>query len=490
MSKFYKTGAYKLYSKTGITILIIATVLFGFSLTKGILPAAVLIGLIFALFAINKIYHTPSLALNSLLIISFLATGLTRLMPLPLGLSIDFILLLTWIILFFKGFKGADWAVKNNSLTYCLAIWMLYCFLELFNPEAKSMLAWVYAVRGLALNGTLLVPLIFLVYNKRKDCNTFINIWFTASILLGLYGAKQYWLGLFAFEQAWLDAGGDVTHVLFGVFTRMFSFLSDANQFGSSQAHAALVAVIFFSGEDKIGRKIFYLLTAIVSFYGMVISGTRGAIIIPIVGFSVYLALSKNYKVLIMGSVLGGLILYMIAFTFVLNSVAPIRRMRTAFNATEDLSFQERLKNRANLDLYMDDKPFGGGIGSAGVWGKRFSPGNFLADFETDGQYVRIYAETGIVGLYLYYLIHIIIIGKMILISWKLKNHKLRILTIGFTSGTIALMVSNYGAAVTIALPSSVLVVWSMAFVYMAPKWDRGEVFPLFGNNLKTKIKN
>ena len=487
MSDFDKTGAYKIYTKLGLGILLFVIVLVGYAMSENSQVIFILIGLTTSLYLIYKIYQKPSIALNGLLFISFFAVGLTRLIPLPLGLSVDFILLLSWIILFFKGFNGADWSIKNNSLTYCLAVWMLYCFFELFNPDAESMLAWFYAVRGLALYGIFLVPLIFLVYNKRKDCTTFTNIWFAVSIFLGLYGAKQYWFGLFAFEQAWLDQGGAVTHVLWGEFTRMFSFSSDANQFGSSQAHAAMVAVIFSFGENRIGRKIFYYITAIVCFYGMVISGTRGAIIIPLVGFAVYLILSRNYKTLILGSVLGGVLLYIIAFTFVFHNVAPIRRMRSAFSATEDASFQVRIENRVMLDSYMADKPFGGGIGSAGVWGKRFSLGNFLADFETDGQYVRIYAETGIVGLYLYYIIHIIIIGKMILISWKLNKPKLRNLMIGFTCGTIALMVVNYGAAVTIALPSSVLVLWSMAFVYLSPKWDKDEEYPVFGDTKNLK---
>ncbi len=59
----------------------------------------------------------------------------------------------------------------------------------------------------------------------------------------------------------------------------------------------------------------------------------------------------------------------------------------------------------------------------------------------------------------------------------------------GFTAGVIALMVVNYGAAVTIALPSSVIVIWSMAFVYMAQKWDKGEEYPVFGDLSKVKAK-
>lgn len=306
-------------------------------------------------------------------------------------------------------------------------------------------------------------------------------IWFSFSAFLGLYGAKQYLIGVFAFEQAWLDGGGHVTHVLWGRFTRMFSFLSDANQFGCSQAHVGTVAIILASSTKKIGLRLAYGIAGLVCFYGMFISGTRGAIVIPIISFGVYLLLSKNFKVVMIGTAVGSIALYILVFTHIGHGIEPIRRMRTAFNATEDASFLVRVENRERLDRYLSDKPFGGGIGSAGVWGQRFSPSHFLAHFETDGHYVRIKAETGPVGLYLYIVLHLIIIGKMLKISWDLKNRKLRAEMGGLTAGIIGLMAANYSAAVTIGLPTSTLVYCSMAFVFMSPYWDKGLRYPKFG---------
>ena len=51
------------------------------------------------------------------------------------------------------------------------------------------------------------------------------------------------------------------------------------------------------------------------------------------------------------------------------------------------------------------------------------------------------------------------------------------------TVGIIGLMTANYSAAVTIGLPTSVLVYWSMAFVFMSPKWDKSEAIPAVLND-------
>lgn len=471
-SPFNNTGSFKIYSTIGLISISIATILLGIAIAFNPLIILGVLALIFVIYFVSKSLKSPKFALNALLLFSFFVIGLTRLLPLPLGLLLDVLLVLIFIFIFIKEFKHLDWSVTKNVLTIALLVWMLFCILEIFNIEAVSIEAWFYSVRDMALRPILLVPLIFLAYNKKSDLKVFINIWFTASIFLSLYSGKQYFIGLFPFEQHWLNTEGYVTHIIFGKFTRMFSFSSDANQFGNSVAHAGSVAMIFLFGEKNKIRRLFYIITAFTCFFGMFMSGTRGAIVVPIISIGAYLVLSKNYIILSIGSVVGGILLYLLVFTMVLQSVAPIRRMRTAFDPN-DASLLVRVENRRLLENYLKDKPLGGGIGSAGVWGKRFSPGTFLADFETDGHYVRVYAETGIVGLTLYYIVHFLIIGKMILISWKIKDQKLRTQAIGLTTGVIACFVANYSAPVTVSLPSNVVVYWCMAFVFIIDKWAK-----------------
>lgn len=472
---FHKTGSHKIYSTKALLIGLVGIICTSYIFSKGLKGPIAALGLLVAIIVCTTIIKKPKIGLNIALLMSFLISGLSRISNLPFGLSIDFIMALIWLAIIFKSYNGYDWSPMKNLLTYCLGIWFIYCSLQLLNPFAVSFLAWFYAVRGLAMYSITIVPLLFLIMRKENDYQNFLYIWFAFSVALGLYGAKQFLVGVFHFEQVWLDTTGHVTHVLWGKFTRMFSFLSDANQFGSSQAHVATVAAIIAIGEKKLLRKIMFVITALICFYGMFISGTRGAIIVPIVGFGSYLLLSKNFKVLSLGTIIGATLLYMLIFTHVLHGVEQVRRMRTAFNAEEDASFNVRIENRENLAIFMSDKPFGGGIGSAGVWGQRFSPNNFLSNFETDGHYVRIHAETGIIGLTLYYILYALIILKMVLISWKLKNPKLKNIMTAFTCGLISVMVVNYGAAVTIGLPTSLVTMWCMAFVFMSPKWDKKE---------------
>ena len=481
---FSKKGSNRLYTPLGLALLTISVVLIAYLFSSPIwnLVLPILLGATAVLMLIIKNNSRPYLTLRAIVFAAFFVNALTRVLPLPLGLSVDILILLSWLTIFFKSYQGTvDWSPIKNIFTYCLTIWALYCFLQLLNPLAVSTMAWFYASRGLALYACLTLPLIFLLFNKRSDMKWFINVWFTVSILMGLYGAKQYWFGLFGFEQTWLDHHGYLTHIIWGKFTRMFSFASDANQFGICQAHCGIVATIMAIGEVNKRRRLFFIATAIVTYYGMIISGTRAAVIVPGIGILIYLILSRNYRILIIGSIVLSCTYVFLAHTYLLNNIAPVSRMRSVFHADRDESYRVRLANREILKVYMKDKPFGGGIGSAGNWGNRFSPNTFLAEFETDGMYVRIYAETGIVGYYIYCVLYIIILTKMVLISWKLKTPKLRFLALGLTCGIFGIMTSNYSAENSLGLPTSIIFLWSFALVWMTQKWDKGEEYPTFG---------
>lgn len=78
-----------------------------------------------------------------------------------------------------------------------------------------------------------------------------------------------------------------------------------------------------------------------------------------------------------------------------------IRRMRTTFRPTQDASFNVRKENQKKLALYLKDKPFGEGLGLSGGNARRFSS-RLTANIPNDSTYVKIWVETGIVGLILF----------------------------------------------------------------------------------------
>lgn len=472
MSNFEHTGSKVLLKKKGIFIFSIFSIALLYVLPKGVALLGVVIALVSITVLMINIYRYTGNAVKIIFLLTFFVAGLTRIIPFSFGLGIDGLLLLAWLSLFLQG-KRFSWKFASNFSTFAFLSWGVFCILEILNPLSPSLLAWFYAVRGLSLQQALFIPLFFILFTNRSDYNFFFKAWFVLSIILGLYAAKQFWIGVFGFEQRWLDQGGAVTHVLWGKFTRMFSFLSDANQFGNAQAHTAIVATIITLGKHSMKWKIASGITALICFYGMIISGTRGAIIVPGVAFIVFMILNRNVKMLVIGAIMGAVSFHVLANTHVLHGVEAVRRMRTAFSATDDASFNVRLENRRILDQYMEDKPFGGGIGSAGVWGQRFSPDSFLAHFETDGHYVRIYAETGVVGLSIYLLLFVGLLIKMCMITWRIQDKGLKNICAAFTGGFAAIMAANYSAAVIIGLPTAGVVCFHIAYVIMAEKWDK-----------------
>ncbi len=272
--------------------------------------------------------------------------------------------------------------------------------------------------------------------------------------------------GVDSFEQAWLDSGPGKQHVLFGKL-RVFSFYSDAGQFGAAQAHAFVVATILFLRPSlPLGQKIFYGLAASLGLVGMMISGTRGAIAVPALGFMTYFLLSKNFKVFAGGIFVGAVVFYILKFTFIGQGVYAINRMRTALDPN-DASLLVRVENQKKLSLYLASRPFGGGIGSAGSWGLRFSPNTFLAQTPTDSWFVKIWAEEGMIGLTLHLIILAYIAIKSGILIWNEEDSLFRQQKVAILAGTIGIYMASYGNGVLGQMPTGIVMYLGWAFLFM-----------------------
>src|SRR5690606_27835166 len=113
---------------------------------------------------------------------------------------------------------------------------------------------------------------------------------------------------------------------------RVFSFYSDAGQFGASQAHFCMLAAILALGKFKWWKRLFLAVFACLSLYGMLISGTRGALFALVVAAFFALFLRKNVKVLVLGSVLVVGAIGFLKYTTIGNGNYEIYRLRTALD--------------------------------------------------------------------------------------------------------------------------------------------------------------
>ncbi len=395
---------------------------------------------------------------------NFFSVGITRYVSLPLGLLIDIILLLLFIIFFIKEFKNISWKPLSNPVFIAVSIWMLINIFELANPEAQSFEAWFYAMRGVALYFFLALLVGYLCLHHKKDFNWFITLWFLFSLIGTIWGMKQLFIGLDAGEKAWLNVPGNLsTHLLFGKL-RVFSFYSDSGQFGASQAHTAVVASILAIFEKSRSRKIFYIITALLCFYGMLISGTRGAFAIPLAGFFTYLILIKNFKIVIAGSTVLVIVFCILKFTFIGQGNHQIARLRSSLDPN-DASLQVRITNQKKLIEYLNVHWLGGGVGSGGYWGQRFSPNTFLANLALDSWYVRIAAEYGYVGLVLYLLMLFFILYYSLKKINAQQNPEIKNQLMALFCGLTGILVASYGNQVFGQLPTGIIIYFSIVFL-------------------------
>mgnify|MGYP006266142249 CR=1 FL=1 len=428
----------------------------------GMKAGGALLVLMPALGVVYRILDQPLQGVWWVLGSAFFLVGLTRIVPAPLGLAVDGLLSLTLLGVLFH-YRSFDFRAAKQPFLGLVAVWMGYTVLELFNPEAHSRLAWFYAMRGTALYWLLSLFLGFLLMRRPAHLRLFLNIWLGISLLAALYGMKQKFIGLFPFEWAWLNAGAATTHILFGKL-RVFSFYSDAGQFGAAMGHALVVSGILAVESPAWRKRLIYGSVALACLIGLFISGTRGALAVPGLGSLTYLFLSKRFKMLILGLLAIGAVFFVLKFTHIGQGVYAINRMRTALDPN-DPSLQVRLENQRKLANYLDSRPFGGGVGSAGSWGLRFSPNTFLAQTPTDSWYVRIWAEYGIVGLWLYLGIYgwfIVQGGRLI---WRMENGWLRARLMALFAGLMGILLASYGNSVLGQMPTAMASYLSMVFI-------------------------
>jgi hypothetical protein len=438
----------------------------------GLVGGIGLILLPFIFIFLYLIFKFPVTGLYTAVFLGFTILGLSRYVDFQVGLLMDGIFLLSFIALIFnKFYEKIDWSQANKDITLLSVVWLGYSLFELFNPELRSIPAWLNGTRGISLYMLFLVVLTLLLIDTNRKLDLFIYLWGALSLLASLKGVMQHFIGVDSYEQAWLNAGAAQTHVLFGKL-RIFSFLNDAGQFGANQAYSAVVAAIVAMVTKDWRIKLFLILVAFFGLYGMLLSGTRGAISIPLAGFGTFFVLKKNKAVMFSGFVAIVLLFVFFKYTTIAQGNEQIRRMRTAFDPN-DASFQVRLENQRTLKVYLSSRPFGGGIGHAGVKAKKFLPYAFLSQIATDSWYVMIWAEQGIVGLMLHlFILFYVVIKSSIKIMYRIRDPILKIKMAALTSGMVGVMVASYGNAVLGSLPTGALIYISMALMLNPEKFD------------------
>jgi len=426
------------------------------------------------LLLIYAIYERPNLAPLIVFLSGYLNMGVTRYFPAPLGMVIDGLLGLSWIILLIKGATGkVEFRRLNCLITWLAFLWMSYLILQLFNPEVPGRESWIFSARGMGGYFLLAAPLTVLVFYRYQDWNRLMNVWAVLTLLAFARALIQKHIGFDPWEIQWLNEGNARTHLLL-TGTRYFSFFTDAGQFGATMAQSGIVFLIMSFHEKSILKKLFFIVVSLSGFWAMGMSGTRGAIAVPAVGLMVYVALCKEIRFIVVGAFLLVCAFFFFRHTYIGQGIYEIRRMRSAFTPKEDASMTVRLENQKKFKAYLADKPFGAGLGTSSANGNRFYPNSYLASIATDSWYVQIWVENGIIGLSIYLGMMVILLANGAYISlFKIRHRKVNQMLRALLAGAAGVLVASYANAVIGQFPSSVIFAISMAFPYVAQEIDR-----------------
>ena len=230
--------------------------------------------------------------------------------------------------------------------------------------------------------------------------------------------------------------------------------------------------IMAFYVEER-GLRMYYFIVSLLAGYALSLSGTRGAMIVPLGGLVMYILLSKNIRRMVTaGVMLLGIYLFF-AHTWIGESNPQIRRMRSAFRPTDDASFNVRLENQKRLAHYMKTRPFGEGLGLAGVENRRFSY-RFTTMIPTDSHFVNIWVQFGVVGLCLHLAILLfVIIYSGYLIVFRIRNRELKGMLIAMNCGLFGIMLSAYGNNFFLQYPTGYIVYMCQTFLVLGESYDK-----------------
>lgn len=377
-----------------------------------------------------------------LFVLMFTALHVKRMIPsVPVGISFDAVTAALVFGLLVQQSRRRDWSFLKTPVSYGVLLWLAYTAFLFFNPNAASRMAYIYTVRSFA---GIMVFYFILLYtiNNMKYVKQLLYIWLFFSFLGALYGLFQDIIGLRQWEWQWLlqDYERFRRYAQFGNIKK-WSFFSDPMVFGILCSFTG-VAVLFLLG---IFKNIFLRLAIVVAsgifFAAMVTSGTRAAFVLPIGALGFYIVMQGSIRMITVAAVAG---LIGISVIYMPTSNERFRQFQSAFRPWEDASYEVREENQAHIQPFIQGNPIGGGLGSTGNWGVRFSPNSMLAQFPPDSGFVRTAVEAGWMGLLLYCLLLALVMFEGIRNYFRIRDPVLRQYQLMFLTVIFMLIIANF----------------------------------------------
>lgn len=453
----------------GIAAVLMALLIGANGTLLGVATLGVVIGLPFLMACLLS----PRFGVFFVVSTSFFLMGIKRFNEeIPLGLVIDFTIAIMMLGILIRQAKERDWRFAKGPVGLMILLWLFYNILQAVNPNAISIMAWAYTVRGMAG-----VMIMFFITSYALDSiqtvERFFKLFFALAFIAALYTLWQEFTGFSQAELDWIKLEERRFHLLFqaGKF-RKFSFLSDPVVLGIMLAYGAMMAFIISSGPIQNWKRILLIGIGGIFMLSMLYTGTRTAYVLLIIGFGFYAVLSMKRMAIaaVLLAVIGGL-----AILRMPTVNTEHYRLKTAFSIfsgesdDKDKSFLVRLENQKRIQPMIQTHPIGMGLGRTGIWGKRFSPGDSLSKFPPDSGFVRIAVEMGWLGLLIYLSLLFVILRTGIRNYSRCKDPKIRTYYQAALTTIFMLAIADYPQEAINAVPSNLIFLVLAAIIVRLP---------------------
>ncbi|GEO10781.1 O-antigen ligase family protein [Segetibacter aerophilus] len=454
-------------------ILFIAAALIASSLVAnmGVVGGVICIAAVIGLPFVYTIVVYPNFGIIFLLVLAYFLMFILRyLHNVPLGTAVDSLEVLFILGFFIKMKKEKNWEMVKGPTSILILAWIFYNLLQVFNPSAESILAWVYTVRSV---GLLMLLYFIFVYNVRtiSFIKLILKVWILLSIVAALYALKQEFIGFSAVEEEYLYSDPIVSALLFidGAW-RKFSIFSDPVTFSYNMAASSLLCIALITGPLRLWKKLVLGFLAALFLYVMVFSGTRGAYVLIPATLLLFAILKCTKTMMATMMVVGA---FFVILIFIPTGNVTLYRFQSAFRPSNDASYNLRKANQKKIRPYILSHPMGGGLGSTGVWGVKFAPTSYLASFPPDSGYVRVAVEMGWIGLFLFCLLMFTILKTGVNNFYSIQDAELKSYCLAMTMIVFAWNIGNFPQEAFVQFPTNVYFYLVAALITVTYRIDK-----------------
>jgi hypothetical protein len=452
----------------------------------GIIGFGAIMAMVIGLPIIFGIVAYPKFGITIFILASFFTNYVAEIVPddVPIGILLDVITYLLILGFFIQQRKENDWSYFKNPISKIVIIWLAYNIMEVANPSASSVLAWVYTVRTVGF--IMLMFFVFVYHIRSVDFIKYlVKLWLILELIAAISAFQQENFGFLPFEKKWLYSDPLRVSLLFiNGHMRKFGIFPDPVTFSYNMVLASLLCVALIMGKRPTGKKVILGFMACFFMMVMLYSGTRAAFVLAPASLAILAILNFNRKVLI-STIVASVFL---AFLIVVPTSNPsIKRFQTAFSPSDDPSYNVRAENQKKIKPFILAHPIGGGLGSVGVWGRRFAPNSVLAKFPPDSGFVRVAVEMGPIGLILFCTLFFVILRTGINYFFLIKDPQLKNYCMAMILVTFALNIGNFPQQAIVQYPSNILFHLTSAIIVACMRLDNEKQSLLADNTEDSK---